>query len=72
MGFSRTLTLAMGSAMIVLIVVTYYFHGPLWPALAGAVGAILWIAIKARRERLGSSSCTEQETKKSDATRSDR
>ena len=72
MGFSRTLTLAMGSAMIVLIVVTYYFHGPLWPALAGAVGAILWIASKAWRERLASSSCSKQETKKSDATGSDR
>ena len=72
MGFSRTLTLAMGSAMIVLIVVTYYFHGPLWPALAGALGAILWIASKAWRERLASSNCTKQETKKSDATRSDR
>ena len=64
MGFSRTLTLAVGSAVIVLIVVTYYFHGPMWPALAGALGAILWIASKAWRERFRSSSCTRHETKK--------
>jgi hypothetical protein len=71
MKISRTLQLAVGSAVIVLIVVTYYFHGPLWPALAGALGAILWIASKAWRERLRSSSCTRQETKKYDATDSD-
>lgn len=51
MKFSRTVALAIGSAVIVWIVVTYYFQGPPWAALVGALGAILWIASKAWRER---------------------
>lgn len=49
MKISRTLQLAVGSAVIVWIVVTYFFHAPPWAALAGALGAILWIGSKARR-----------------------
>ncbi len=52
MKLSRTLQLAVGSAAIVWIVVTYYLQAPPWAALVGALGAILWIASKARRERL--------------------
>ncbi len=56
MKISRTLQLALGSAVIVWIVVTYFFHAPPWAALAGALGAILWIGSKAwRRDRLGPS-----------------
>ncbi len=64
MKFSRTLQLAVGSAAIVWIVVTYYLQAPPWAALVGALGAILWIAGKAWRERLISSASREPGTKK--------
>jgi len=51
MKFSRTLQLAIGSAAIVWLVVTYSFQAPPWAALGGAVGAILWIVLKAWRQR---------------------
>ncbi len=51
MKFSRTLQLAVGSAAIVWVMVIYFLQGPLLPALVGALGAILWIASKAWRER---------------------
>ena len=48
---SQTLKFAVGSAVIVWIVVTYYFQAPPWPALLGALGVIVWITSKAWRER---------------------
>ncbi len=71
MKFSRTLTLAMGSAVIVLIVVTYFFQGPPWPALLGALGAIVWIVIKAWRERRAGPSTSGQTKTKDEAASSD-
>jgi len=62
MKFSRALQLAVGSAAIVWMVVIVYFHGPPWPALVGAVGAILWLAIKAWRERPGASTSVQRKT----------
>ena len=62
MNFSRALQLAVGSAAIVWMVVVVYFHAPLWPALVGAVGAILWIAIRAWRERPRSSTRGQRKT----------
>ena len=64
MKFSRTLTLAVGSAAIVWMVLTYYLQAPPWPALVGAIGALLWIVAKAWRKRPGSSTHTLPTTKK--------
>lgn len=63
MKFSQTLKFAIGSAAIVWIVVSYYLQAPPWPALLGALGAILWIANRAWRERLGSSANVVPKTK---------
>jgi hypothetical protein len=46
---------AVGSAVIVWIMATYYLHAPPGSALLGVLGAVLWIATRARRARLGRS-----------------
>lgn len=61
--FSQRVKFALGSAAIAWIVVTYYFQAPPWSALVGALVATLWIAGKAWRERLGSSTKVVSKTK---------